>query len=81
MTTIGAYEAKTHLAQLLARVARGESILITKNGQPVAQLVPPDAGDKPEAREAMRRMRELRKGVVLGADLSLRELVEEGRRF
>ena len=34
------FEAKTHLPQLLERVSRGEEILITKHGQPVAMLVP-----------------------------------------
>ena len=82
MTTVGAYEAKTHLPELLARVAQGESILITKHGQPVAQLVPPEAEDKPASpRGAMRRIRELRKGVTLGHDLTIRDLIEEGRRF
>jgi prevent-host-death family protein len=81
MTTVGAYEAKTHLAELLARVARGESILITKHGQPVAQLVPPEAEEKPDPRQAMRRIRELRKGVTLGPGLTIRDLIDEGRRF
>jgi len=81
MTTVGAYEAKTHLPELLARVAQGESILITKHGQPVAQLVPPEAEDKPDPQGAMRRIRELRKGVTLGPELTIRDLIEEGRRF
>jgi hypothetical protein len=34
MTTIGSYEAKTHLPELLERVARGERIMITKRGKP-----------------------------------------------
>jgi prevent-host-death family protein len=81
MTTVGAYEAKTHLPELLARVALGESILITKHGQPVAQLVPPPAEDAPDPRGAMQRIRELRKGVTLGPELTIRDLIEEGRRF
>ena len=39
MSTVGAYEAKTHLPKLLERVARGERITITKHGLPVAELV------------------------------------------
>jgi prevent-host-death family protein len=35
MATVGAYEAKTHLAQLLERVGQGERITITKHGVPV----------------------------------------------
>jgi prevent-host-death family protein len=38
--TVGAYEAKTHLPKLLDRVVEGEQITITRNGKPVARLVP-----------------------------------------
>jgi prevent-host-death family protein len=34
------YEAKTHLSQLIDRVAKGEEILIAKSGVPLAKLVP-----------------------------------------
>lgn len=34
------HEAKTHFSRLLARVERGEEILIARAGQPVARLVP-----------------------------------------
>ncbi len=42
METVGAYEAKTHLPQLLERVTKGERITITKHGVPVAVLQPCD---------------------------------------
>ncbi len=42
MTTVGAYEAKTHLSARLKRVEQGERIAITKHGVPVAVLQPPD---------------------------------------
>ena len=38
--TVGAFEAKTHLSELLARVEAGEQVTITKHGRPVARLVP-----------------------------------------
>ena len=79
MRTVGSYEAKTHLPQLLERVARGEKILITRHGQAVAMLVP--AEEKPEVPDAIRKIRELRKGVTLGPDLTIRQLIDEGRRF
>ena len=47
MNKVGAYEAKTHLPQLLDRVKRGERFVITKNGKPVAALGPM-AGNDPE---------------------------------
>jgi prevent-host-death family protein len=38
MKTIGAFEAKTHLADLLQKVARGEVYVITRRGKPLAEL-------------------------------------------
>jgi prevent-host-death family protein len=34
------HEAKTHFSRLLDRVLEGETILITRNGLPIAELVP-----------------------------------------
>ena len=48
METVGSYEAKTHLPQLLERVAKGEAFTITKHGVPIARLVPIEAKAKPE---------------------------------
>ena len=78
--SVGSYEAKTHLPRLLERVAKGERITITKHGVPVAVLVPPPAGERPDVRAAVAEMKKFRKGRSLGG-LSIREMVEEGRRF
>lgn len=42
MDTVGAFEAKTHLSDLLDRVERGERFTITRHGKPVAKLMPAD---------------------------------------
>jgi len=81
MTTVGSYEAKTHLPQLLKRVARGEEILITRHGQAMARLVPAKDERNRDVRSVLQKMRELRKGVTLGPGLTIRQLIEEGRRF
>jgi prevent-host-death family protein len=49
METVNVHEAKTHLSRLLARVARGEEIVIARAGKPIARLVPvgPAAGQRP----------------------------------
>jgi prevent-host-death family protein len=49
MATVGAFEAKTHFAQLLQRVERGEEITITRRGKAVARLVPAAASPDCEA--------------------------------
>ena len=39
---VNVQEAKTHLSALLARVAAGERIVLSRHGKPIAQLVPLD---------------------------------------
>ncbi len=79
MKTVGAYEAKTHLSQLLDRVAAGERIAISKHGVPVAILQPVNVSNKRRARDVIAEMKTLRKGLRLDG-ISLREMIEEGRR-
>ena len=81
MKSVGAYEAKTHLPALLDRVERGEEICITRNGRPVARLVPEAASLPPDVRAVIAEIKEFRKGRTLGDDLTIRDLIEEGRRF
>lgn len=38
-TQVNLYEAKTHLSSLVERAAKGEEIVITKAGKPLAKLV------------------------------------------
>ena len=47
---IGAFEAKTHLASILDKVAHGQNFVVTKHGKPVAQIVP--INSKTSVREA-----------------------------
>ncbi len=51
MRTINIHEAKTHLSRLVARVERGEELVLARAGQPVARLVPiaPARARKPGA--------------------------------
>jgi prevent-host-death family protein len=41
--SVGAYEAKTHLAELLDNVMGGQRYVITRHGRPVARLIPVEA--------------------------------------
>lgn len=49
--TVNIHDAKTHLSRLIARVERGERIVIARAGKPVAELR--------AAREVKRRSRPL----------------------
>ena len=59
---VNVYAAKTHLSRLLDRAARGEEVVITRHGKPVARLTPV------EQRRAPRKLGALRGKVRVAAD-------------
>ena len=78
--TVGAYEAKTHLSELLEKVEAGEEITITKHGAPVAKLVPVKKEVRPEERvAAIDRIQKLATRLSLSG-LKVKDLIREGRR-
>jgi len=79
MSTVGAYEAKTHLPKLLERVAKGERITITKHGIPVAVLQPPVSGRRTDLGTVVGELKEFRRQHHLDG-LSIVDMIEEGRR-
>ena len=80
MEMIGAYEAKTHLPQLLERVARGEHLTITRHGKPVAQLIPVTA-DRERAKQAAARIIERRRHLKKAPLAELMATIHEGHRY
>lgn len=80
MTTVGVFDAKTHLNGLLKRVSKGETIRITRRGVPIAKLVPADAGEKERPDQVVQEIRTLRKGAILGKT-TIRELINAGRHY
>ena len=81
MSTVGAYEAKTHLPRLLDRVANGEIITITKHGKPVAMLVPPAQAPRPNVGAIIAEIRESRRHVKPDPEgWTVKQLIEHGRR-
>ena len=80
MDTIGSFDAKTNFSALLERVERGEQIVITRRGKPVARLVPVASSAKGKVSDAMAKLRELRKGATIGTS-SWKELRDAGRKY
>jgi prevent-host-death family protein len=80
MSEIGAYEAKTHLPELLKRVERGERFVITRHGRAVAELRPVGGAPRGHVAAIVRRMKRFQAGHSLGG-ASSRELIDEGRRY
>ncbi len=80
MLTVGTLQAKHHLGHLLDKVAQGETVVITKHGRPIARLVPPESTTAvSQVVHEMLADRDAH-GPTLGKEISLRELLDEGRR-
>ena len=78
--TVAAFSARARFAELLRRVAAGERFVITRSGQPVAELRPvEEAVDRKRVQRAVAGLLRSRKGTSLGG-LSLRQLIDEGRK-
>jgi prevent-host-death family protein len=80
METVGLFEAKTHLSELIARAERGEEVIITRHNRPVARLVPiADSGSDAAARRAaVAELLTSARGRTLGGEAA--RFREEGRR-
>jgi len=80
MSEIGVYEAKTNLTRLLDRVEKGERIVITRHGRPVAELAPLRRQNPERVRMAIKRLRAQRARLE-PVGLTMKQLIAEGRRF
>jgi prevent-host-death family protein len=86
---VGIFDAKTHLSELVERVRKGESFVLTRHGHAVARLVPVDGVVAPaldpeqaaKVKAALDRLFELRKGVTLPPGMTVKDLINEGRRM
>jgi prevent-host-death family protein len=78
---VQASEAKTHLLRLLDEVEKGETVVITRHGRPIARLQPEVDHRRAEVAAAIEDIRALgrRNGKITVEELfSFRD---EGRRF
>ena len=79
--TVGSYEAKTRLPQLLREVQAGQVYEISVRGQTVARLTPATSVGEQRAL-AVSKMREFmlaQRSSDVGAGLDMRALIDEGR--
>ncbi len=74
---VGAFEAKNTLGSLLDRVEKGEEVVITRRGKPVARLVPAQQTDKERHRQAVERILNWKRADLGG--LKIKDLINEGR--
>ncbi len=82
MKHFGAFEAKTHFSEILGDVINGEKFIITKHGVQVAMIIPFTQKEEgvDSVQDAIRAIKKLRKGITLGKKLSIRKMIEEGRK-
>ncbi len=78
METVGIYEARTRLSELVDKVGKGEEVTITRHGVAVARIIPVDSENKLAVRDAIAAMKEFGRGKSLRG-LSLKKMIKEGR--
>ena len=81
MATVTAYEAKTHLPRLLRAAERGETVIITRHGKPVAQIGPVQEEHREDTAQVIARMKRAR---AKRAKVSIEEILawrHEGHKY
>lgn len=81
MDQVAASDAKARLSELLDRVEKGETVVITRHGRPVARLVPDEDMRQKEINEAIASMKARARRV---GKISLKELlssIHEGHKY
>jgi prevent-host-death family protein len=77
-TSIGAFDAKTRLSEILRKVEQGERFTITVRGRPVADVVPTEANSQSAREQAIERLMNFPRVTGVDGDAVL-EWIREGR--
>jgi prevent-host-death family protein len=79
-TSIGAFDAKTRLPELLREVKAGKRFTITNRGEAIADLVPSESAKRSDPGAAIERFRSfMRHNPVASHETGIKALIEEGR--
>ena len=78
---VQASEAKTHLPQLLDEVERGETIIITRHGRPIARIIPEAHQRQEEIDQAIDDIKELGKENGKASVEEILSLIREGCKY
>lgn len=79
MSTVGVFEAKAKLSELIDQALAGGDVVITRHGRPVARIVGERAAGPKDLKAAIAEVRRYRKTLKTGR-VDLRALIAEGRR-
>ena len=79
MSSVGVFEAKAKLSELIDRARAGKDVVITRHGRPVARLVAEKAPGRKDVAAAIAEIRRFRRTLRTG-QVNLRSLIALGRR-
>jgi prevent-host-death family protein len=77
MRTVGLFEAKQKLSEIIERASEGERIGITRRGKLAAVVIP--ARSDVELADIFQQIEQIRKRARLRKGISSKQLIEEGR--
>jgi prevent-host-death family protein len=81
MKTVGLFEAKQKLSELVERASGGERIGITRRGKLAAVIVPAQPATKQvNIAQIFAEIEEIRKRAKPLKGITVKDLIEEGRR-
>jgi len=82
MIGIAIDQAQANLAELVLRASRGEIILITQSGHPMAKLVPADESTQRSLSQelALQTLRGIRSRSRLAPGETIKVRIQEGRK-
>jgi prevent-host-death family protein len=79
MQSIGTYELKTHLSDVLDAVEHGQTVVVTRHGKPIARIVPSGAAEREGVKAAVQSLLNFPR-TRLPKGVTIRKLIDEGRR-
>lgn len=79
MSSVGVFEAKARLSELIDQALAGKDVVITRHGRPVARIVAEKAAGPKDVKAAIAEIKRFRKSLRTGR-INLRALIAEGRR-
>lgn len=79
MSSVGVFEAKAKLSELIDQALAGKEVVITRHGRAVARIVADGGPAAKDVKAAIAEVRRYRKSLRTGP-IDLHELIAEGRR-
>lgn len=79
MASVGVFEAKAKLSELIEQALAGKDVVITRHGRPVVRIVAEKAPDPKGVKAAIAEVRRFRRTLRTGR-IDMRALIAQGRR-